>query len=68
MADYIIQFTATLDPNGASNRTITWPPYDVETRHVLRILDGEVPLAIGKDTARLEATGLLTELALRFPL
>ena len=68
MADYIIRFTATLDPNGASNRTIGWPSYDVETRRVLRILDGDVQLAIGKDVARLEAAGVLTELSLRFPL
>ncbi|KAI9059112.1 alpha/beta-hydrolase [Trametes sanguinea] len=53
LTDYIIQFTATLDPNrGASNRTIAWPKYDPLERSVLELVDGEEGLKVGRDTAR----------------
>ena len=68
LADYIIKFAATGDPNGASNRTIVWPQYDKKERKVLSILDGDVPLAIGNDSLRLEPMATLTALSLEYPL
>ncbi|KAI0742716.1 alpha/beta-hydrolase [Daedaleopsis nitida] len=66
LADYIIQFAATGNPNGASNRTISWPKYDAKSRKMLIIDDDG--LEIGADTARLSATGVLTGLSLAYPL
>ncbi|OJT05053.1 hypothetical protein TRAPUB_4118 [Trametes pubescens] len=68
LADYVIQFTNTLDPNGASNRTIPWPRYDPLARSMLTLLPGDTPLEIVPDTARLEAMAGLTGLSIAFPL
>ncbi|KAL7281021.1 hypothetical protein ACG7TL_004323 [Trametes sanguinea] len=68
LTDYIIQFTATLSPNGgASNRTIEWPQYDPLKRSVLELVDGEQGLKIGKDIARLEAMAALTQYSIAHP-
>ncbi|KAI0633893.1 alpha/beta-hydrolase [Trametes polyzona] len=68
LADYFIQFTATLDPNGASNRTIPWPRYDPLKRRALELGEGEAqPLKIVHDTARLEAMAALTALTIAYP-
>ncbi|KAI0699629.1 alpha/beta-hydrolase [Cerioporus squamosus] len=66
LADYIIQFTATLDPNGASNRTISWPKYDAAHRKALHLVDEG--LNIGNDSLRLAAMDELTALSVAFPL
>ncbi|KAI0793564.1 carotenoid ester lipase precursor [Fomes fomentarius] len=67
LTDYIIQFTATLDPNGgASDRTIEWPKYDTQSRTVLSLVDSG--LEIGNDTARLEAMAVLSALSVAYPL
>ncbi|KAI0363132.1 carotenoid ester lipase precursor [Pilatotrama ljubarskyi] len=68
LADYIIQFTNTLDPNGASNCTIHWPRYDLLTRQILWLVEGNVPLEIKHDTARLEAMAALTAISIAFPI
>ncbi|RPD58729.1 carotenoid ester lipase precursor [Lentinus tigrinus ALCF2SS1-7] len=68
LADYIIQFVSTLDPNGGSNRTINWPRYNEKTREVLVVLDGDVPLRIGNDSARRAQTDKLAELTFKYPL
>ncbi|KAM5544420.1 hypothetical protein V8D89_002080, partial [Ganoderma adspersum] len=69
LTDYVIQFIMTLDPNGRSNRTITWPWYDPTLRQMLRVLDGEEPLLIiGRDNAREEAMEFMMALSLRYPL
>ena len=68
LSDYIIQFTSTGNPNGASDRTIPWPKYDKAERKTLTILDGDIPLAIGTDSMRLEAIASLSSLTLAYPL
>ncbi|TFK82846.1 alpha/beta-hydrolase [Polyporus arcularius HHB13444] len=65
-ADYIIQFTATQNPNDASNRTIPWPKYDTLQRKALHIVDEG--LEIGNDTLRSAAMDVLTALSVAFPL
>ncbi|KAI1784669.1 carotenoid ester lipase precursor [Ganoderma leucocontextum] len=74
LADYIIQFAATQDPNGkdtpngtASERTIYWPQYETNERRVLEMFD-DGGLEIGNDTLRLEPMANLTALSLAFPL
>ena len=68
--DYFVQFVATLDPNGGSNRTIRWPWYDPSARQTLLVLDGgsEEPLAIGQDDARMEAMKAVVALSFKYPL
>ena len=73
LTDYIIQFVATLDPNGASgsasNRTIAWPRYEPATRRMLVLREGEgEPLSIGRDDAREEAMEFVAALSLKYPL
>ena len=66
LTDYIIQFVATQDPNGASNQTIFWPKYDMVHRRKLRILDEGVK--VDGDLQRSAAMEELTALSLAFPL
>ncbi|KAI0763841.1 alpha/beta-hydrolase [Trametes elegans] len=68
LADYVIHFANTLNPNGASNRTIDWPQYDPANRQILRLLDGETPLEVGQDTARADALAAVTSLSLDYPI
>lgn len=72
LADYIIQFVTTLDPNGdtangtASPSTIHWPKYDTKQRQVLETHDDGV--VIGNDTLRLEPMAALTAISLAYPI
>ncbi|PIL25455.1 hypothetical protein GSI_13345 [Ganoderma sinense ZZ0214-1] len=70
LTDYLIQFVATLDPNGGSgsNRMIPWPRYDPAARQMLVVLDGEERLAVERDDAREEALEFLAALSLKYPL
>ncbi|KAI0666901.1 carotenoid ester lipase precursor [Trametes maxima] len=67
-ADYFIRFIATLDPNGASDRTIQWPQYDTNKRKVLLFAGGEISLAISDDTAREDPIAELAALTSMYPL
>ncbi len=64
--DVIIQFTATMDPNGIPNQTVQWPKYDSHRRQILTLVDGG--LELGNDTLRLGAMAGLTALTLAYPL
>ena len=72
LADYIIQFVATLDPNGdnangsVSASTIYWPKYDTMQRQALETHDDGV--VIGNDTLRLEPMAALTAISLAYPI
>ena len=66
LTDYIIQFTATLNPNGGSNRTIEWPQYDTESRKALHIVEDGIE--IGNDTLRFKPMQELSELSIAYPL
>ncbi|PIL29453.1 hypothetical protein GSI_08395 [Ganoderma sinense ZZ0214-1] len=68
LADYIVQFVATLDPNGdsANGTAIYWPKYDTAQRRVLETHDDGV--AIGADTLRLEPMAALTAISLAYPI
>ena len=63
---------ATLDPNGGlgseeSKKTIPWPRYEPAGRRMLLVLDGEQPIAIGRDDARTEAMEAVAALSLKYP-
>ncbi len=66
VTDFVIQFTATLDPNGIPNQAIQWPKYDSRRRQILTLVDGG--LELGNDTLRLGAMAGLTALTLAYPL
>ncbi|KAI0666899.1 carotenoid ester lipase [Trametes maxima] len=68
LADYFIQFAATLDPNGGSNRTLQWPRYDTAKREIMLFADGDTPLSVSNDTARQDAFDELIALTLVYPL
>ncbi|KAI0665708.1 carotenoid ester lipase precursor [Trametes maxima] len=65
IADYLIRFASTLDPNG--DGVFHWPQYTQENPQLLTFRDGEVPLALSLDTYRAEAIDYVTELSLAYP-
>ncbi|ESK84787.1 carotenoid ester lipase precursor [Moniliophthora roreri MCA 2997] len=65
LADYLIRFAATLDPNG--NTGINWPQYTKESPTLLQFQDGLIPLTLTQDTYRKEAMQALTEIMLVNP-
>ncbi|KAK7025565.1 hypothetical protein VNI00_015918 [Paramarasmius palmivorus] len=65
MADYLIRFAATLNPNG--NTGINWPQYTKESPTMLQFQDGLVPLTLTQDTFRKEAIQATTEVLLANP-
>ncbi|KAI0787376.1 carotenoid ester lipase precursor [Fomes fomentarius] len=66
MADYLINFVNTLNPNGKTG--ISWPKYTTSSPKLLTFLDGLIPLSITNDDYRVDAMKLLTNLSLQFPL
>ncbi|KAI3620784.1 carotenoid ester lipase precursor [Moniliophthora roreri] len=65
LADYLIRFAATLNPNG--NTGINWPQYTKESPTLLQFQDGLIPLTLTQDTYRKEAMQALTEVLLVNP-
>ena len=68
MADYLIRFASTLDPNSDSLLSFQWPKYDLKSRRLLTFLDGLIPLTVSKDDYRQDATDYLTTVTLANPL
>ncbi|KAF8895233.1 carotenoid ester lipase precursor [Infundibulicybe gibba] len=66
MADYLIRFAATLNPNGQTG--INWPKYTTQSPQLLTFLDGLVPLTITQDTYRKDAMNFLTNVTLANPI
>ena len=65
MADYLIRFAATLNPNGDTG--ISWPKWTVDSRDMLLFEDGDVPLSITQDTYREEAIKAVVKVFLEHP-
>ncbi|RPD58751.1 carotenoid ester lipase precursor [Lentinus tigrinus ALCF2SS1-6] len=65
MTDYFIHFVNHLDPSSASG--VQWPRYNSSARLTLQFNDGNVPLNVTVDNARLAGTSMLASLSLRFP-
>ncbi|OJT02238.1 Lipase 1 [Trametes pubescens] len=65
MADYLIRFASTLNPNG--DGAFPWPAYTAESPQLLVFQDGAVPLAVGEDTYRAAQMEYLQELSAKYP-
>ncbi|KAJ3998821.1 Alpha/Beta hydrolase protein [Lentinula boryana] len=65
MADYLIRFAATLDPNG--NTGIEWPQYTTSSPNMLQFNDGLIPLTLSLDNYRESAISFTTQLLLANP-
>lgn len=50
MADYLIRFVSTLDPNGDTG--IAWPQYELVWRQMLTLPDTNGSLSLTPDTFR----------------
>ncbi|KAJ3729396.1 Alpha/Beta hydrolase protein [Lentinula raphanica] len=65
MADYLIRFAATLDPNG--NTGIEWPQYTTASPNMLQFNDGLIPLTLSLDNYRESALSFTAQLMLVNP-
>ena len=65
MADYLIRFATTLDPNG--HGTFHWPQYTNENPQLLTFQDGSIPLKVGLDTYRSAPIAYVAKLSLTYP-
>lgn len=50
MADYLIRFASSLDPNGKTG--IEWPQYDLQSKQLLVFPDTNGTLSLTNDTYR----------------
>ncbi|KAK7458144.1 hypothetical protein VKT23_010052 [Stygiomarasmius scandens] len=66
MADYLIRFAATLDPNGRTG--ISWPMYTQASPTLLTFLDGIIPQTLTRDNYRVDAMKTATRVLLENPL
>ncbi|KAJ7046421.1 Alpha/Beta hydrolase protein [Mycena alexandri] len=65
LTDYLINFAATLNPNG---KTVpNWPAYTTATPNMMTFLDGLIPTTITQDTYRAAGMQFLTNITLQFP-
>lgn len=65
MADYLIRFAATLNPNGNGYQ---WPKYNLQTRQLLEFSDGFITLSTTTDTYRQEAMAAIIQATLANPI
>ena len=65
MADYLIRFATTLDPNG--HGAFHWPQYTNENPQLLTFQDGSIPLKVGLDTYRSAPIAYVANLSLTYP-
>ncbi|KAI0827830.1 carotenoid ester lipase precursor [Trametes gibbosa] len=65
MAEYLIRFATTLDPNG--DGAFQWPQYSNANPQLLTFQDGAVPLSLTADTYRAAQLANLTALSLKYP-
>ncbi|KAJ8481682.1 hypothetical protein ONZ51_g5842 [Trametes cubensis] len=65
MADYLIRFATTLDPNG--HGAFHWPQYTNENPQLLTFQDGSIPLKVGLDTYRSAPIAYVAKLSLTYP-
>ncbi|KAJ3759224.1 Alpha/Beta hydrolase protein [Lentinula raphanica] len=65
MADYLIRFATTLDPNG--NTGIEWPQYTTASPNMLQFNDGLIPLTLSLDNYRESALSFTAQLMLVNP-
>ncbi|KAJ6554988.1 Alpha/Beta hydrolase protein [Mycena vulgaris] len=66
LTDYLINFAATLDPNG---KTVpNWPAYTTANPNMMTFLDGLIPTTITQDTYRAAGMAFLTNITLQFPI
>ena len=65
MADYLIRFAATLDPNG--NTGIEWPQYTTASPNMLQFNDGLIPLTLSLANYRESAMSFTAQLMLVNP-
>jgi len=75
LQDYLINFINNLDPNvdtekGAerTENLVHWPQFDTESKQLLQILDGPVPLNLTVDDFREDAIQFLIDFSLAHPL
>ncbi|KAJ7101536.1 carotenoid ester lipase precursor [Mycena belliarum] len=66
MTDYLINFAATLNPNG--NTVPNWPAYTTANPNMMTFLDGLFPTTITQDTYRAAGMKFLTDVTLQFPI
>jgi acetylcholinesterase len=69
----LINFVNFMNPNTAVNpklqdsRIINWPQYNDQSKSLLTILDGAVPLNLTADNFRQDAIAFMIEVSLEFP-
>ncbi|KAK7459575.1 hypothetical protein VKT23_009557 [Stygiomarasmius scandens] len=65
MADYLVRFAASLDPNGRTG--ISWPKYTQASPTLLTFIDGLIPQVLTKDDYRVDAMKTVTQVLLTNP-
>ncbi|KAG6829134.1 hypothetical protein H0H92_005608 [Tricholoma furcatifolium] len=69
MADYLIRFVVSLNPNtGSSILDVQWPQYSESNPQLLTFLDGLIPIIITQDNYRVDAMNALINFTLANPL
>jgi len=67
LQDYLINFVNDLNPNSGSNLP-NWPQYTTDTKQLLTLLDGDIPIIITEDTFRQDSIDIDIQISLANPL